>query len=81
MTIKIESKKVRKNINCTADFIYKSNIIHNNQYNYSKAEYKGNRIHLTIICKKHGEFTMTPDRHLYNKDGCIQCKKTKKTQK
>ena len=56
------------------DFIVKSNIIHNNQYDYSKVD-MGNRREdgkICIICPEHGEFWQTPDHHLRGY-GCPQC--------
>ncbi|MFW6172727.1 MAG: hypothetical protein ACOC5T_03185 [Elusimicrobiota bacterium] len=54
------------------DFIKKSNEIHENKYNYSKVKYKNNHTKITIICKKHKEFQITPKDHL-NGIGCSQC--------
>ena len=38
------------------EFINRSNITHNNKYDYSKVEYKDNRTKVCIICPIHGEF-------------------------
>ena len=58
----------------TNDFIKKSNIIHNNKYDYSKVEYKSAMEKVIIICKvqEHGEFEQTPNGHLDGK-GCRNC--------
>lgn len=56
------------------DFIAKSNIIHNNKYDYSKVEYINSKIKVCIICPKHGEFWQTPNKHINRKDGCPLCK-------
>ncbi|MFA7157603.1 MAG: hypothetical protein WC123_07975 [Bacilli bacterium] len=48
----------------TEIFIYKANLVHNNQYDYSKTKYINNRSHVTIICKKHGEFNQVANTHL-----------------
>ena len=40
----------------TEDFITKSNIKHNNIYDYSKTIYKTAREYVFIICKDHGVF-------------------------
>jgi len=57
-------------------FIKKSNIVHNNFYDYSKVEYK-NRITKVIIgCPLHGDFTQIPKHHM-NGIGCPICGRIK----
>jgi cytochrome c2 len=53
-------------------FIEKANKIHNNRYDYSKANYKKANIKIIIICKEHGEYLQTPNSHLSG-SGCIKC--------
>ena len=54
-------------------FIERSKKIHNNKYDYSKAEYINNHTKVCIICPVHGEFWQTPDSHL-NGRGCPKCR-------
>lgn len=54
------------------EFIEKANKLHNNKYDYSKVEYKGNKIKVCIICPIHGEFYQSPNTHLRG-IGCKQC--------
>jgi len=56
------------------NFESKSNLIHNNFYDYSKSEYINAVTKLIIICKTHGEFKITPNNHLRGK-GCPGCGK------
>ncbi len=56
----------------TIDFIDRSNIIHNNKYDYSKVDYKYSDVNIIIICKIHGEFEQTPNSHLQG-CGCNNC--------
>lgn len=56
----------------TEDFIKKARKVHGDKYDYSKVKYKNARTHVTIICPKHGEFSITPDNHLRGK-GCAKC--------
>ena len=60
----------------TEEFIKKARIIHGDKYDYSKVDYKNNRIHIEIICKEHGNFLQTPSGHLSGK-GCTECGKEK----
>jgi len=56
----------------TNEFIKKSNVIHINKYDYSKCVYQNNKTKIIIICKKHGEFTQMPKKHLIGQ-GCVKC--------
>lgn len=60
----------------TEEFILKSNIIHNNLYNYSSVEYISTHTKVSIICKEHGIYEQTPNSHLRGR-GCPKCKDSK----
>jgi hypothetical protein len=61
------------------EFIIKSNIIHNNEYDYSLVIYTNSGIKVDIICSKHGIFSQRPRKHLQGQ-GCPHCNgKFKKT--
>ncbi len=53
-------------------FLDKAKEVHGNDYDYTKALYKGMKIKLEIICKTHGIFMQTPDKHLQGQ-GCPKC--------
>lgn len=55
-------------------FVNRSNIIHNNKYDYSKVEYKNHRTKVCIICPIHGEFLQAPKNHMRGQ-GCPECGK------
>ena len=55
------------------EFIEDAKKIHGDKYDYSKVDYKGNKIKVCIICPKHGEFWQTPNCHLRQR-GCPKCK-------
>lgn len=59
------------------DFIEKAKIIHEGKYDYSKIEYKNNKIPVEIICPIHGSFMQTPSDHLKGW-GCSKCSKKHK---
>lgn len=54
------------------DFIEKAKQVHGDKYDYSKVEYKGNKIKVCIICPEHGEFWQRPNDHLSGY-GCNKC--------
>lgn len=53
-------------------FIVRSNLVHNNKYDYSLVKYEGNKKKITIICKLHGKFEQRPGEHLKG-IGCDRC--------
>jgi hypothetical protein len=55
------------------EFIKRANEVHNGKYDYSKVGYTNNRTKVCIICKEHGEFWQTPDKHILRKHGCPIC--------
>jgi hypothetical protein len=59
-------------INKTKRFIEKAVKIHGQTYDYSEVDYVNNRTPVKIICKEHGVFLQTPDKHL-NGRGCPTC--------
>jgi G:T-mismatch repair DNA endonuclease (very short patch repair protein) len=55
------------------EFINDANEKHNNKFDYSKVNYINIDTNIIIICPIHGEFTQTPNNHLYSKYGCKLC--------
>ena len=58
----------------TETFIEKAIAVHGDKYDYSKVNYIGNKIPVTIICPKHGEFSSRPNDILMG-HGCPECGK------
>lgn len=56
----------------TEEFIKKAQAMHGDKYDYSKVEYVSAKTKVCIICKEHGEFMQTPQKHLAGQ-GCIKC--------
>lgn len=54
------------------EFIENAKQIHGDKYDYSRVEYKNNRLKVCIICPEHGEFWQTPKIHLRG-FGCKKC--------
>ena len=59
-------------------FIEKSIKAHGDTYDYSKSEYLGRKYPITILCKKHGEFTLLNAQSHYSSatnhfSGCPKC--------
>ena len=62
--------------NNTKRFIYRSNKIHGNKYDYSLVNYVNNKTKVSIICNKHGIFEQKPNDHLSG-IGCPRCNQSK----
>lgn len=55
------------------EFIKRAKELHGDTYDYSLCEYVSYEKKVKIICKKHGVFEQTPDRHLQG-SGCHNCR-------
>lgn len=55
------------------EFLNKCHKIHGDKYDYSKTTYINTRAKITIMCDKHGEFQITADNHVNQKQGCWNC--------
>lgn len=54
-------------------FVEEAVKVHGDKYDYSKVEYVNSKTPVCIICPKHGEFWMRPDKHVIRKQGCPKC--------
>ena len=59
-------------------FIKKAISIHGNRYNYSLVEYKSTKTKVKLLCKDHGVFEQSPEKHIGRKQGCPSCSFNKK---
>ena len=57
----------------TEEWINKARLIHGDKYDYSKVKYLGAKTKVCIVCKEHGEFSISPDMHFYGQ-GCPFCR-------
>ena len=71
-----EKSRIDKRTYTTEEFIIKSKEIHGDIFDYSFVKYEGNKIPVTIICPKHGEFHQTPKEHLRG-HGYPRCKSSR----
>lgn len=54
------------------EFIKRANEVHGNKYDYSLVNYKDTRTKVEIICKEHGSFFQSPNKHMQD-NGCPAC--------
>lgn len=57
----------------TEEFTTKAQAIHGDTYDYSKVEYTTAVSKVTIICRKHGEFSQLAMNHTNGSQGCPTC--------
>lgn len=67
-------RRAEKKTKTNEQFILELKQIHGDKYDYSKVNYIGSHDKVTIICKEHGEFNMTPT-HLLSGEECAKCQK------
>ena len=53
-------------------FIKRANEIHGYRYDYSNVNYKDTKTKIEIICKEHGSFFQSPNKHMQG-NGCPTC--------
>ncbi|RWZ87244.1 MAG: DUF723 domain-containing protein [Hydrotalea sp. AMD] len=63
------------------EFVRRSNIIHENKYDYSNFNYVNWDTKSIIICPSHGEFLQKPRQHIERKSGCKLCGHKKQANK
>ena len=54
------------------EFIKRAILVHGNKYDYSLVLYKNIKTKINIICKKHGIFSQSPEKHLLG-HSCPKC--------
>ena len=62
----------------TEEYVQRAKQIHGDEYDYSKVKYINKNTKICIVCPIHGEFWMTPDKHVNAKQGCPKCAKNHK---
>jgi very-short-patch-repair endonuclease len=66
------NRRAKKRTSNTEKFIQKSKTIHGETYDYNKVDYSKAIDNVIIICKTHGEFLQSPNKHMGGK-GCPYC--------
>ena len=61
------------------EFIKRANEVHGNKYDYSLINYKDTRTKIEIVCKKHGSFFQSPNKHMQGR-GCPACGRERTTE-
>lgn len=59
----------------TESFIEVANLKHSNKYDYSKTVYLDIKTKIIVTCVNHGDFNVTPDKHINECNSCPECAK------
>jgi hypothetical protein len=54
-------------------FVELAEKVHGSLYDYQLVQYKNFKTKVTVICKEHGPFLVSPHLHTSNKTGCPRC--------
>lgn len=73
-TINCKKCRTRVKVLNTKIFVDYANRLHCNKYDYSKTIFTDLNILVSVICKKHGAFLISPHAHIYGMNGCKKCK-------
>jgi hypothetical protein len=73
-------KRANKRRDTKDSFVKKAEKKHNHFYDYSKVDYKDSQTPVTVICPKHGPFSIRPDMHIQG-NGCRECANEKISKK
>lgn len=57
----------------TEQFILEAKIVHKNRYVYSDVKYVSAKNKVSVKCRIHGFFLVSPDNHISRKSGCPKC--------
>lgn len=55
------------------EYIRRATEAHNGYYTYERTEFFNTTQPITVTCPKHGDFTISPNNHLYSEQGCPAC--------
>jgi very-short-patch-repair endonuclease len=70
-------KRAKNRKSSLKEFILKSNLIHNDFYDYDNTEYKSSAEKVEINCPIHGYFKCRAGDHINKSSGCPKCKNKK----
>lgn len=71
---KLNSNRKSSKTYDTKEFKKKIEAIHGDKFILDKVEYVNNKTKVTVTCREHGDFTITPN-HLLSGRGCPKCSK------
>jgi len=55
------------------EFVTKARLVHGHKYDYSQVVYVNSHTYVTVRCRLHGEFSVTPSHHISTNRACAGC--------
>jgi len=68
-----EEQRVQSRRMPSGDFVKKATEFHNGKYDYSQTKYINMTTRVDVICPLHGNFSISPIKHLHSGQGCPAC--------
>lgn len=68
-----EEKRIRSRRMPAEEFVSRATELHNGKYDYRKTVYVNMTTKVTVICPIHGEFPISPIKHVHSLQGCPTC--------
>lgn len=65
---RVQSQRLSKK-----DFVEKVKAIHGDKYDYTKTNFIKMNKKIVVTCGHHGDFIISPSKHLYSGQGCPEC--------
>ena len=73
-----EERRVQSRRMLPEDFVTQACQIHDSAYGYGETRYTDMKTKVTVLCKEHGAFLISPLKHLYEGQGCPTCGEAKR---
>lgn len=68
-----EEKRVASRRMGFGEFVQRAMDVHGGRYSYLKTKYDNANTHVLVTCALHGDFSITPAKHIHAGQGCPQC--------
>lgn len=68
-----DNRRGKTRVKGVEKFIEEAHEVHGDKYDYSKVVYINDTEKVCLVCRQHGEFWISPTKHLRDKQGCPTC--------
>ena len=68
-----DNRRGKNRVKSLEKFIEEAREVHGDKYDYSKVVYINDTEKVCLVCRQHGEFWISPAKHLRDKQGCPTC--------
>jgi hypothetical protein len=68
-----EEQRVKSRRMSADDFLARCKEVHGDKYDYAKTDYVNMKTKVVVTCSKHGDFSISPIKHIHSGQGCPDC--------